>query len=384
MSFFQSNQKKTSEENVVATDILSQVRIMGEKNPSAQAQGTSNGGVVSNQNQNQQNPLSNPFIHADNSALPPQAAIPTPTSTPPAPAPSPAVPSTTESFFKPAPTGQNQQNVTTFGSPVTNPNIKKEIEILDRRDHSSKVIIIGSILTIALVLIMGIFFYLEKVKDAKMAAEQDRVNEQATATIPEEETTEPELATAVFSLDRSNYLSLDTETATRDTFLAQIKENGSKIQEASIKSPVSFQVTDENNIPLAFNRFVFLMDLKIPETLLSSLDEDFGVVLYDDGGQMRMGMTLKFKEEMTTTPQELLSPLETSLPQAFAPLFYPSDIVLPTEIIFGTGAYNNATVRYSNVAPDRMYSFDYILQDKLLYVGNSKEATRKTFEFGVR
>jgi hypothetical protein len=367
MSFFDAKQKEeSSNSGAITPDILSQVRIMGEKAPSALGQSTAQ---VPSQRElpHQDNPVSNPFVHTENTPgnLPietgemdtvaiPNAVIPTPEPENPLVPPS---------------------------APVFSAQHGPDGNSFEKKEHSSRVVIIGSILGVALALIMGIFFYLEKVKDTEIA-------EKETVDVPAEENkvdvpVTPPLATNPFSVDRANYLSLSTETATKESITAQIKENSLKIQEAKVMEPISFQVTDENNIPLAFSRFVFLLDLKLPESFLSTLDEDFNIVLYSDNGQMRTGLAVKFKEEVEK-PEEVMAPVESSLPQLFAPLLYPADITLPVAVTFGTGTYNNFPVRYTNVAPEKMYSFDYIIQNKLLYIGNSKEVTRKTFDVGVK
>ena len=366
MSFFDSKQKESAASGVVTQDILSQVRVMGEKAPSPLVQGVNANTQTRNPLQ-EENPVSNPFIQGESAPgnLPIETGekdtvvfpnmVPTPETTLPGGAN--------------IPVPQPEQNAVQHG------------DSFEKKEHSSKVLIIGSILGIALLLIIGIYFYLEKVKDTEIAQKETQV------VVPNEPDTTKDVVPAPptnpFSLERANYFSLNTETATKESIMAQLKDNATKMQEASVVAPVSFQVTDENNIPLALSRFVFLADLKVPEAFLSSLDEDFNIVLYSDNGQMRLGMALKFKEDIAN-PSEVLAPVEGTLPQIFAPLLYPSDVTLPITITFGTGTYNNFPVRYANVAPEKMYSFDYILQNKLLYIGNSKEVARKTFDVGVR
>lgn len=367
MSFFDSKQKEVPLSGAITPDILSQVRIMGEKAPSALGQSTAQASQKK-ELPHQENPVLNPFVHSDTtvpSNLPLETgemdtvAIPGAISSLSSSAQSPLEP-----IIKPplAPQGADGNSY-------------------EKKEHSSKVVIIGSILGVALALIMGVYFYLEKVKDTEIA-------EKETVEVPVEEKqvdtpVTPPLATNPFSVDRANYLSLSTETATKESVTAQIQENALKIQEANVAEPISFQVTDENNIPLAFSRFVFLVDLKVPEAFLSSLDEDFNIVLYNDNGQMRIGLALKFKEEVEK-PNDVIATIESTLPQVFAPLLYSADTTLPGVVTFGTGTYNNFPVRYANVAPEKMYSFDYIIQNKLLYIGNSKEVARKTFDAGVK
>lgn len=366
MSFF-DKQKEAPSSGTITPDILSQVRIMGEKAPSALGQSTAQ---VSQGKElpHQENPVSNPFVHSD-STIPSNLPLET------GEMDTVAIPKAVSPGFASA-----QSPLEPVKMPPLTPG-GADGNSYEKKEHSSKVVIIGSIIGVGLALIMGVYFYLEKVKDTAIA-EKEAVEAPAEGKQTEVPATPP-LATNPFSVDRANYLSLSTETATRESVTAQIQENALKIQEAKVAEPISFQVTDENNIPLAFSRFVFLIDLKVPEAFLSSLDEDFNIVLYNDNGQMRTGLALKFKEEVEK-PNEVITTIESTLPQVFAPLLYSADTTLPVTITFGTGTYNNFPVRYANVAPEKMYSFDYIIQNKLLYIGNSKEVTRKTFDTGVK
>ncbi len=366
MSFFgtKKTENPSSSDQAVASDVLSQVRIMGEKSAVSTATNSTVPAGLPTGIEQSTNPTSNPFLHKENAPQPgtPTTPLGTGAETPSKPA-SPVLPV--------SPIG-------TFPNTITlNTTPQKE-----KHEHASKILIIGSILAVSLILIMGIFLYLEKIKDAEIV-DQPQIEESATIEAPAETTTEPTLETEAFSTTRSNYFPLDPETATRESILTEIGALESRILEAGITEPIVFQVTDQNNIPLAMSRFAYLMEFKSGEDILSALDEDFTLVLYLESGQIRRGLATKFKEEQVN-PATLLTKLEGVLPAVFQPLLYPNDLVLPTSIKFSSGSYNNSIVRYSNIAPEKGYSFDYILQDKLLFLGNAKDVTRKTLEVGVR
>lgn len=358
MSFFAKKKSTPIPETTISSEILSQVRVMGEKSASsAPSQSSPQPAAALSTN----NPVSNPFIQKSEEVAP-EVQIPS----------------------RGVDTAPIQQQV----APDNNIQMTIDRITLDdgkgiaKEKHSSKIIIIGSILAVALVLIIGIFLYLEKVRDAEIAALPTPELPGADDTnIPENN--DSALTTEEFSLDRANYLILDPETATVESINTEIASLGMRIKEAGITEPVVFQITDQNNIPMALNRFAFLMELELPDTLLSSLDEDFTVVVYNEPNGMRLGVASKFKEEILE-PQKILEPIEQVLPSGYKSLLYPPDVILPPNPVFSTGSYSSALVRYSNLLPEKFFSFDYILQDKLFYIGNSKDVTRKTFEVGNR
>jgi hypothetical protein len=383
MSLFGSKKtNSSSSDNSITPDILSQVRIMGEKASSPlTASGSAPSGlpVASGQSTN---PVSNPFVHEE--VIPEIPQIPQVSEMPTAPrmsqpmsqtevsapafaAESPLRGASLAPMPQPAPLGEG-------GQPQEG----------GAHEHRSKILIIASILAVALVLIIGIFLYLEKIKDAEIAGQPPLVEPTTTETptTPKAEA-QPALETEAFSTTRSNYLPIDPETATKDSILAQISDAEARIKTANLTEPIVLQVTDQNNIPLAMSRFAYLMEFGPGEDVLTALDEDFTIVLYTEGGQPRRGLATKLKEEQEN-PVELLTKLEGILPTTFRNLLYPSDLVLPSPVKFSSGSYNNSVVRYSNIAPDKGYSFDYILQEKLLFLGNAKDVTRKTLEVGVR
>lgn len=374
MSFFGSKKTETTapSEQTITPDILSQVRIMGEKTTPPPLSPNSNQPVsLPTPPPQSTNPVSNPFLQGQ-----PMAEAPLQT-------PAPMAPVNTEASLRtapisPSPISQPASPV----APLPNNIILEKSEQQTGHSHSSKILIIGSILAVGLILIIGIFLYLEKIRDAEIV-DQAPIEESTTIDSNEEVTTEPVLETETFSTTRSNYLPIDPETATKESILAEIGALEARILEAGITEPIVFQVTDQNNIPLAMSRFAYLLELGPGEDVLTALDEDFTLVIYLEGGQPRRGIATKLKEEQED-PSGLLTKLEAVLPVTFRNILYPSDLVLPTPIKFSSGSYNNSVVRYSNIAPEKGYSFDYILQNKLLFFGNSKDVTRKTLEVGVR
>ncbi len=350
-------------ETSIAPDILSQVRVMGEKAPAGESAAPHNLPTTPVST----NPVSNPFIQDQDDSV--------------------VTPATTEATSV-AP--MNPISQFTPPQPVATPGVEPALKIMNNpvagvgeEHHSSKILIIGSILAVGLILIVGIFLYLETIHDKEIVANEPEVaatteNQPAPETAPK-----PALETETFSTTRSNYLAIDPETATKEVILAEIAKKEAQMTEGKVADPIVFQVTDQNNIPLAISRFAYLMEFAPGEDLLAALDEDFTLVLYMENGKIHRGIATKFKEDQEK-PGELLTRYEGLLPSIFHNLLYPAEVTLPAASTFSSGSYNNSVVRYSNIAPDQGYSFDYILQDKLFFFGNGKDVTRKTLEVGVR
>ncbi len=373
MSLFSSNkpQNTSTESEGISKDILSQVRVMGEKSRSPLTQNSAPVNLPTSSSASA-NPVSNPFIHDE--PIPQVEVVAAPVS-------APTLGGTTQS------SAINQIPAAPMPAMQDIPKPKLTSEEGHHGEHSSKIIIIGSIIAIGLILIIGIYLYLEQAKDAQL---KDQAEQQAAAaeSQPEtqasnSETAAPALENQAFSTTRANYLSLNPETATKDSILAQIKDVEAKIMNAHMTEPVVFQITDQNNIPLAMSRFAYLMEFGPGEDILTSLDENFTLTLFVENGQVRKALATTLKGD-TQNPTELLSKYELLLPATFGNLFYPSELVLPKQATFASGSYNNSVVRYANIFPDQKYSFDYILKDKQLFFGNSKDVTRKAVEVGLK
>lgn len=365
MNLFGSKKTDNSTQSAssVASDILSQVRVMGEKAPAELSSNSVLPHTPPVANNSNPNPVNNPFIQEEEAAL--QAFEPTTT-----------------------PTAATEQQAGAQDRPalIPQPTASADVPIDEEgKSHSSKILIIGSILTVGLILIIGIFLYLESTHDkalvdAESATTVPPVTETETPA-PADNTKNPPLETTTFSTTRSNYLTIDPETATKEVIIAEIAKKEAQMVEGKVVDPIVFQITDQNNIPLAISRFAYLMEFAPGEDLLAALDEDFTLVLYMEGGKIHRGIATKFKEEQEN-PAALLTRYEGLLPAIFRNLLYPAEVTLPAASTFSSGSYNNSIVRYSNIAEG--YSFDYILQDKLLFFGNGKDVARKTAEVGIR
>ena len=176
-----------------------------------------------------------------------------------------------------------------------------------------------------------------------------------------------------FSLDKANYLLLDTESATPESIKQVLDQAGKTLMQAEIAAPVEFLLTDKNNNPLAFSRLAYLEKIALPADLLSALDEPFSVFLYSDQGMIRIGLMLTLKD--AASGGALIKNNEATLPLSFQNLFY-GNVVAPRKAVFRTGVYGAQAIRYVNIVLDKNISFDYVLEEKQWLIGNSKDTVR--------
>lgn len=177
-----------------------------------------------------------------------------------------------------------------------------------------------------------------------------------------------------FSLDKPNYLSLNTETVSSLDIRKTLSETAERIKTAGIGVPVEFFVTDQNNNPLAFSRFAFLLDLNLDVDLLALTQETFSLYAYNDDGRVRFGLALGFKNMEAAT--DLLAKTEADMPYALQALILEPGITVVKKSVFRSASYNRFAVRFSNIDINQNVSLDYTLDNNRLFLGTSKNTLR--------
>lgn len=184
-----------------------------------------------------------------------------------------------------------------------------------------------------------------------------------------------------YALDKPNYLSMSVETVSPLDIKNVLSSASSRIKDASISQPIEFLVTDQNNNPLAFSRFAFLLKLDINPDLLALVDETFSLYAYNDAGNMRLGLDLTLKDASAVI--SVLSKIEGTLPYAFQALLLEPGITVPKSVVFKSNVYNPSglpgkdfAVRYANIDTVQNISLDYVVAGNHWYLGLSKNTLR--------
>lgn len=180
-----------------------------------------------------------------------------------------------------------------------------------------------------------------------------------------------------FVSEAPNYLSVDTETVTALSLGTMLSQAGDKIIEAKMGRPVEFLLTDKNNNPIAFSRFVYLMNIEFGEELVASFEEPFSLFLYNDAGKIRLGLSLTFIDP--TKSQKLLTAKERALPFLLREVLFQGSVV-PRESIFRSGVYQDQAVRFVNIDATQNISFDYAFREKRWFIGTSKDTLRAVLD----
>lgn len=254
-------------------------------------------------------------------------------------------------------------------------------------DHSQRkrglIVIIGIVAIMLLLVSAGAYYYFVTSKQASepLAPQAAVQNDPGQAT----KNVQKELP---YALDKPNYLSINTETVSPLDIQKTLLQAAFLIQEASIMQPVEFLITDQNNNPIAFNRFVFLFNLDIAPDALTLIDEPFSLYIYNDAGSMRLGLDLTLKDQATILAT--LPKIESTLPYAFRALILESNVTVLKNIEFHSGVYSprsqtalndgpvgqKVSLRYANIDSRQGWSMDYAITNNHWYIGTSKNTLR--------
>ena len=244
--------------------------------------------------------------------------------------------------------------------------------IINEPKQGRKPLLIGIIAVFAvLVCLAGAFWYFTAGDLGKLLG-TDPVPE--VIGIPDVSPAPPVPKPLPFSIDKPNYLPIDTEVVSPEDIRTTLSQAAGRIGEADIASPVEFLVTDRNNNPLAFSRFAFLLGLDLDPELLALIDEPFALYAYDDSGRARLGLALTFTDVPAATA--LVTKTETALPYALRPLILEPDALVSQSLIFRSSAHDRFFVRFANIESVRGISIDYALDDDRWYIGTSKDTLR--------
>lgn len=175
-----------------------------------------------------------------------------------------------------------------------------------------------------------------------------------------------------FSADTPNYLMVDIETVTAESFRQQLDQSGALITAAQMTRPVEFLLTDKNNNPIAFSRFAYLMKLALPGDLLAAFGESFSIFLYSDQGKARVGLALSLSD---AAGEKLVTQKERIFPYIFRSLFFPG-MTVPRESVFRSGVHNAEKIRFVNIDETQGLSFDFVLHSNEWLIGTSKDTLR--------
>lgn len=202
------------------------------------------------------------------------------------------------------------------------------------------------------------------------ASLQDILPQRGEVDVPEE----PAAAQYPFSVKESNPFVVDVETETISTLRQKLLDDAKKMQEADMRVPVRFTVTDKNNTPIAFFIFASVFNLGLSGDLLNSLGNDFSLYLYLDNGAPRLGLVVTYKD--AESARALLKSSERTLPISLKNLFLEEELPAVSDATFGNGLYESVPTRFFNFDTPEPLSIDYAFMRDYLIIGTSRDTAR--------
>jgi hypothetical protein len=242
------------------------------------------------------------------------------------------------------------------------------------------------IISIIIILIIGIIglggYYFWITKSPQQVATTSPSNPVVEVVPPiETKTTEVPVIIAPpvekYSATKPNYLVLDIAKISTNEIQTSLLNIANEIKDKPSKSLYEFIPVDINNNPIAFPIFAIATKLNFSKAVIASLDDSFSLFLYNDNGNVRLGLST------TTTKNTILTndiiKEEKTLSKDIAFMFLGSTVD-STNTIFNKGSYNGLDTKYLNLNTQGTLSIDYAVKDIHFIIGTSKDTLRSIID----
>ncbi|HRY82505.1 MAG TPA: hypothetical protein P5232_02300 [Candidatus Moranbacteria bacterium] len=230
-----------------------------------------------------------------------------------------------------------------------------------------KAIFVAVIIFIILIVCTGgYYFWMTRVSISPEEIALPETVEPIVETIPDET-----IALPALSAQNSNYLQINLTDATAESLKTTLNSYTEKVLATKTIGAFEFLITDEKNNPITFKDFADKSGLILAPAILSNLNSDFSLYIYNYGENTRFGLSISSKND--TLLKTALLKEEKNLFKGLSPL-YPALTANPLST-FSTTAYKNNAVRYLNITTPDDYAVDYIIINKKLLIGTTKTAT---------
>lgn len=242
-----------------------------------------------------------------------------------------------------------------------------------------------AIIIIVLVILIGgagaYYFIATKQKTSNITVTEPIVEPTPEPTPkPEPEPIVKPVPTPQFSTDKPNYLALNTSSAT--TAAATIKDTLNKYSQdvttAAVTTPIEFIVVDSKNNPLTFTNFASLAGIALPAGILSDLDKNFSLFMFNDNANTRIGLAIDTKN--ASALKSLLAKEEPNLAKDLAPILLSSNYTL-ANTAFGKSSYAGMDIKYQNIVSPEDLSIDYTVNTKQWLIGTTKMTLRSIIDY---
>lgn len=180
-----------------------------------------------------------------------------------------------------------------------------------------------------------------------------------------------------FSATNPNYFNIDVEKASKEQIRDQINMYSKEMLANGITSSVEFVVSDLNNSPIDFFTFSQKMGISFSEEVMSNLDRDFSLFIYNDTGKPRLGLVISTPEGEKL--RKALVQEEVNLPQDLEGIFStPYSLEAKP---FKNSSYSGIGIRYLNITSPEELSIDYTVTGNQLLIGTTKMTLRSMIDY---
>jgi hypothetical protein len=239
-----------------------------------------------------------------------------------------------------------------------------------------KALIVSGVVVLVMLLVVAIFVIVSRTTPSQEASVGENLSMQSdgSPTVPESASVPVDMMERPFVETGANYLQLNTDSTdtTTEDIVSILDDTVSKMNVMEYSVPVQFLIRDMNNNPIAFSRFAYLLDLKLPEEVLANLNESFSLYFVREPIGIRRALVVQVKDG--TKLGAAIVKHETSLPSSLGVLLYGKDMSVAASQSFRDGTYGTMSTRFSIVNAEAGLSFDHALLEKQWIIGTSKDS----------
>ncbi len=267
--------------------------------------------------------------------------------------------------------------------PITFTNIPPEnnassnISDDNQKHKKNKKIGTATLITISILIIAiiaaPIFYYFAKKNNSEENISLEK-NE------PTDEPDEKEIVAITpvlekYSIQQPNYFKIDMSNSNPEQIRTALKDLLLDIEKTTNTTLLEFIITDSNNNPISFPIFAIAANITFSNEIKANFEEDFSFFVFNDNGDMRLGLSLTPKNEPLALDQ--LHSQESSLLSNLVPLYLSGEAVeIKSEDNFKSSHYKNHEIRYINISKEKNISLDYTSNKKNIILATSKETMR--------
>ncbi len=259
------------------------------------------------------------------------------------------------------------------------PSIKTETP-----DVKTKNSLYNTIIVIIFLLIIGIIglsaYYFLAMNTKKQELPTPTINEEPVVIEkPAEEVPIVQAPVEKYSKTKPNYLTMDPSVLSEADIKTTIAKVASEIQALTESIPYEFIIVDSNNNPVPFSIFATATKLTLSPEILSYLDDDFSLFIYNDNNNPRTGLSINILPEKNSSLSAELQKQELLLPEALS-FFFLDTVPDIKNSAFTATIYNSNNIRYLNVNEPKNLSIDYTVSGSQLAIGTSKNTLRSILD----